>query len=513
MAKKNISNRNNSVKKVKKIKKKIVTKRGNSKILRKTIRPVSIKKKDITNLRYAMIHSRVGDRDGVSIVMKQIEDVMHDELNIPRSNILYLVGKSKLNSNRVFKHRILYDSTKLRKLTEKKFKVGFGGTISEDVEKAIQKAQQVITKFFKTKKIDVLIAHNTCHPVNFILSVALSRYYRDSIKKRERTPKYLLWWHDSHLERKVFSNPAKDVERYLLQGVPGDNVEYIFFINSTQYGVSQKYFEKLDGRFPGYSKIIYKNHDVIYNTTDTYIDSYDDLETDKFSYRVEKFISDYNIYSFLKKKNKSLKDVIFCLQHTRMVDRKRIDFALEYVFKLLDVVNKRRVNKKLLYFLISGHDNGSTRKKIVKKYRSLCKVYGCDLVHLEFAEDHDGKTDICFEEYPRLIAKLRGFSTYFSEIEGFGNNLLEVLASGLIPVVYEYPVFKTDISKYKFKLISLDKYEVNMESITKLIKLLNNDRQRKIWANRNLEILRKRLPHRIIAKKLVRGIIRKRVHI
>jgi len=492
----------------------MVKKINNNKVSKKKIlRPVKFKKKDIPNLKYAMIHSRVGDRDGVSIVMQQIEDVMNTELGIPKGNISYLVGKSKLKNNRVWKHRILYDSTKLRKLTEKKFKSGFGGHISEEVELAVHKAKGVIEKFIKTKKPDVIIAHNTCHPVNFILSVALARYYRDAINKREKTPKYLLWWHDSHLERSVFSNPAKDVERYLLQGIPGDKVEYIFFINSTQYQIAKKYFEKLDGRLPGYSDAMHINHDIIYNTTDTFIDTYDDLESDKYSERVEKFIADYKIEKLLENKEKKLKDVIFCLQHTRMVDRKRIDFALKYAFEFLKTVNKTKTNKKLLYFLISGHDNGSTRKKIMKVYRNLCKEYACDLVHLEFSEDFDNKTDIKFEEYPRLFAKLRGFSTYFSEIEGFGNNLLEVLASGLIPVVYTYPVFKSDIAKYKFKLIELDEFKVDQDSIKKLIKILNNDRQRKIWANRNLEILRKKLPHRIIAQKLKRGIIRKRIHI
>jgi len=129
-----------------------------------------------------------------------------------------------------------------------------------------------------------------------------------------------------------------------------------------------------------------------------------------------------------------------------------------------------------------------------------------------FAEDFDGKTDIKFEEYPIIFAKLRGFATYFSEIEGFGNNLLEVLASGLIPVVYTYPVFVNDIAKQKFKVIALDKFEIEQEAINKTINILRKDRKRKIWVNRNLKILRRKFPHKIIAFKLKRAIIRRRLH-
>jgi hypothetical protein len=114
--------------------------------------------------------------------------------------------------------------------------------------------------------------------------------------------------------------------------------------------------------------------------------------------------------------------------------------------------------------------------------------------------------------YPRIFAKLSGFSTYFSEIEGFGNNLLEVLASGLIPVVYTYPVFKKDIAKFKFKCIALDEFKIDKKSIDQTIDIIKNNRKRKIWVNRNLEILRKNFKHQIIARKLKRAIIRERIH-
>ncbi|MBT4870508.1 MAG: hypothetical protein HON47_02960 [Candidatus Diapherotrites archaeon] len=470
-------------------------------------------KRSLKKLNYAMIHSRFGMPDGVSIVMKQIEQVMVKELEIPKDNIYYLVGKSGKKDKNIVEKKALFDATRLNTSLKKNYKIGFGGNISEKLEKAIQDAQKEIQNFIEKKKIDILIAHNTCHPVNFVLSVALSRYYRDCINQKKKTPKYLLWWHDSHLERDHFLYPAKDVERYLLQGIPGPYPEYIFFINSTQYKEADKYFDKLELVRPGFHESISRNNDVIYNTTETFIESFKDLDSDKLSDRVDKFIEDFDLKNYLKQRRTNLKDTIFCLQHTSIVKRKRIDFALEYCFELIAEINKNRKHKKSLYFLISGNDDkDGSKRKILAKYNQLCKKHKTKHVFLAFAEQYYKKTDIMFEEYPRIFAKLGGFSTYFSEIEGFGNNLLEVLASGLIPVLYTYPVFVSDIQKYGFKTVALDKFEVDNESIKEMIEVLDNNRKRKIWVNMNLELLRTHFAHEIIALKLGRGIMRRRTH-
>ena len=468
-------------------------------------------KKDIPKLRYAMIHSRFGYPDGVSIVMKQIEQVMIDNMQIPKENIFYLVGRSKEKSKQIEEAEIIFDGTSIQKMIEKNFKKGFGGRVSERTEKAISKAQRIINEFIDKNKIDVIIAHNACHPVNFVMAVALSRYYRDSLKKNKKTPKYILWWHDSHLEREVFKNPPLDVERYLVQGIPGRFVEYIFFINSLQFSIAKKYFRKIGIHSKGFFDYIYKNHDVIYNTTETFIESYNDLRSYPTE-RIDKFLKDFCVMDLLHKNNTTLAQTNFCLQHTRMVDRKRIDFALDYCFALVEKINKKAKKKRSLYFLISGNDADGTRKKLEKQYVNLCEKYGASSVFLVFAEDYYDKTDIKFEEYPRIIARLGGFSTYFSEVEGFGNNLLEVLASGLIPVVYTYPVFKSDIAKFKFNLIQIKKLEVDKESLAQIISILKLPNKRRKWVNENLTILRKKLPHKIIALKLSRGIIRERTH-
>jgi len=257
---------------------------------------------------------------------------------------------------------------------------------------------------------------------------------------------------------------------------------------------------------------MHRNHTVVFNTTETFIDSYDDLMSDKYSARIEKFLDDFKVRKLLKEKRITLSQIVFCLQHTRVVQRKRIDFALRYCFELFKQKIKTGEHTKAFYFLVSGHSGDNSKRMLIKLHRKLCKEYNTSRFFLVFAEDFDGKTDIKFEEYPAIFAKLRGFATYFSEIEGFGNNLLEVLAAGLIPVVYTYPVFKSDIAKQNFKLIALDEFELNLKHIDQTLDILRNDRKRKLWVNHNLKILKRKFGHKIITFKLKRAIIRKRMH-
>ena len=404
--------------------------------------------KDVSKLKYGVIHSQVGFSDGVSIVMEQVEKVLTNNLKIPKENVLYLVGKSSVKNDRITENEVLWDRYKANRSMLSHFEKGYGGRLSEKIELAIWNAKEIIREWILKNEIDVLIVHNSAHPVNFISSVALSRVYRDFAKKRKKTPKYILWWHDSHLEREHFSNPANDVEKYLLEGVPGRFVEYVIFINHLQFADAQKYFLKIDKRYPGFYKKMESNYNVAYNTTDTFIDSFKEIESSENDVRLKQFVKDFKIKKLLEEEELKLKDVLFCLQHTRILERKRIDFALKYCHELLSKAKKR--NFKAIYFLVSGEDSDNKlRGKLKLLNKKLEEQYGTKLF-LVFAEDYYSKTNLCFEEYPRIFAKLGGFSTYFSEVEGFGNNLLEILASGLIPVIYKYPVFKEDIEKYNF---------------------------------------------------------------
>ncbi len=469
------------------------------------------KKEDIPKLRYGILHSQFGFSDGVSIVMEQVEKVMTKHLKIPKKNIFYLVGKSKYKSPQISENEILWDWHPANRLMLGHYHKGCGGPRSEKIEKALENAKKVIADFIEKNKIDIMIVHNSSHPINFISSIALSRHYRDFSKRGKRTPKYILWWHDSHLERKSFQNPANDIEQYLLEGVPGRYVEYIIFINSLQLGRAKEYFTRLSRLKPDFLNQISLNRNVVYNTTDIFIKSFNALKSKDFSGKVTQFIRDFKIKELLKKHGLRFSEVLFCLQHTRILDRKRIDFALIYCYELLCKL-KRKKDVRAIYFLISGQHADNSKKKLIKLNQKLSKIYPECKVFLVFAEDYDNKTILVFEDYPKIFAKLKGFSTFFSEVEGFGNNLLEVLASGLIPVIYKYPVFKKDIEKYRLNMVALNKYEIDEEALSKTVEVVTNTKKRRKMIEDNLKILKKNFPHRIMAFRLRQAFTKKRMH-
>lgn len=476
--------------------------------MNKKTKRLPVNRKNIPNLRYGIIHTQFGMSDGVSIVMKQIEEIMTKEMKVPEKNIFYLVGKTPKKSKNITKHNLIYGFNRYNKLMNEKFNKGYDEKDIEKIEKAVNEAKELIKKFIEKNKIDAIIVHNATFPENFIYSIALSRYFSENKKNKKKNPKYILWWHDSFLERPKFSKPHETTKKYLTEGLPGPFVDFIVFINSTQIITAKNYFEELNEIRPGYSDYILKRYSVVYNTTDTFIHNYEELLGDKYYPFVEKFLEEFKVHKLLLENKLTINDTLFCLQHTRIVERKRIDFAIEYCYQLLSDLKKQKI-KKSLYFFISGISADKSKRKLKLLNKKLSKKYNIDTFFLVFAEENK-ETTLSFDYYPLIFARLGGITTYFSEIEGFGNNLLEVLASGLIPIIYKYPVYKTDIEKFKFKLVELEEYEIKKENIEETIDIIKNEKKRKSWINKNLKLLQKHLPHKIIKRKLTRAIIRRR---
>ena len=468
-----------------------------------------IDKKDVPKLNYLIIHSQAGFSDGVSIVMKQIESVMIKNLKIPKKHVYYLVGKSKDKNKNTKEINSFWHKSKVNILANKHYKEGYNKTTINQIEKAIENCKKEIEKFVTKKKIDIIIAHNSSHPVNFIYSVALSRYYKEQEDKK--TPKYILWWHDSHLERKRYQNPLPSVEKYLIEGVPGIYVDYFIFINGLQFKEANNYFLELNEINPGFYKKSLKNHTRIYNTATTPINKLEDLEINGKTKRVKTFLKDYKIKNFISENKLKLNEIQFCLQHTRIVPRKKIDFALKYSYKLFSQLQKEKKKKTFIFIIsgTSGDEKGNYKKQLIKLNKKLSQEYKTNNFKLIFAEKKK-KTNISFEEFPLIVAQLGGISTYFSEVEGFGNNLLEVLAAGLIPIIYTYPVFIKDIKKFKFKTINLEEFKITKEKIKETIKIIDNEKLRTKWADTNIKILKEKLSHKTIAPKLERAIIKER---
>jgi glycosyltransferase involved in cell wall biosynthesis len=139
-------------------------------------------------------------------------------------------------------------------------------------------------------------------------------------------------------------------------------------------------------------------------------------------------------------------DQSFLLQPTRIVPRKRIEFAIELARRLdLDQGSKLVITHK------SG-DEGSAYERYLRDYADLIGVqvvFGSEIVNHYRAQLADGT-----EVYSLADAYQNcDLVTYPSTIEGFGNAFLETIYYKRPIVISSYEIFRTDIQPKGFDVI------------------------------------------------------------
>jgi glycosyltransferase involved in cell wall biosynthesis len=207
--------------------------------------------------------------------------------------------------------------------------------------------------------------------------------------------------------------------------------------------------------------------------------------------------------SFLRKMGIKKSDLII-LQATRIIRRKNIELAIDFTKKLQEKISKR--DKFKLY---DGRNFDPTKHKV--KLVLSGYVEKTDLDSLDKLMDYAEKQNVSmiylgnkidkeynlFDIYPHS-----DLITYPSAYEGFGNQLLEAFFARRPVVVYEYPVFKTDIKDLDLEIISLrDDIKLDEKSqlwkldsqilknaTAKAIKILTDSKKYKTVTNHNFRV-------------------------
>ena len=107
-----------------------------------------------------------------------------------------------------------------------------------------------------------------------------------------------------------------------------------------------------------------------------------------------------------------------------------------------------------------------------------------------------------FADVPGVVARSGGMGTYFSEVEGYGNNLLEMISQALPTVINKYPIYKRDIEQLGFNLPSVEDCTLTDEVINECYEILTDISKRNKVVQHNLTVLHDKLHHGIIADKL-----------
>jgi mannosylglucosylglycerate synthase len=467
------------------------------------------------HLNIGIIHSLIGKNDGVSIVIDQTVNAMVKDMGIGLGNIFFLAAHSSPRFNAetddIFWHKNDIHKTILKYFSSPQPPKG----LDEMIHKNATRAKEVIAEFVKKYDIDLLIAHNTSHPYNFITAVGLGYYFAELRRKGIIWPKLMVWWHDSYYERKIFENANPIIERYL-KYLPGIHVDGIVFINKSQIDLGKRWFRKYNGAsaqnfFRERAVVIPNTSEITWDWKSRTWDNDELIHPIQDNYN-NSFFTDLGLTAELTRRKISMRDTVVLLQHTRVVPRKRIETAIDFAFELEKkfVADEKR---KCITLLVSGHsgDEQFEYKKFLKNYyaekyaehpnSNVLLIFGERIIlsHRDIIVD---KKYYSFSEIPSIVAAAGGIGTYFSEVEGFGNNLLEMISFGVPAVINRYQVYKEDIEPMGFKLPYVDNCRLTDELLDEAYKLLCDYKYRNSLLRHNLDVLDKKLSHQIISKKV-----------
>ncbi len=469
----------------------------------------------LNELRIGIIHSLIGKNDGVSIVIDQTVKAMVKYLDINLGNFYFLAAHSSPRFNAVT-DEIFWHKNDEHKFILQNFNNENAEGLDELINESSVYAKSVIKKWVDENDIDLIIAHNTSHPYNFITAVGLGYYFEELRAEKTVWPKLMVWWHDSYFERTIFSNPNEVIKKYL-KYLPGTYVNGIAFINNQQVELGRKVFEKYnttvdtDQFFAHRTTVVPNTSDIPWDWENRETDTHRRLAPPQDNYN-RTFLRDIGLEQELETRGFSVGDTVFLLQHTRIVPRKKIELAVDLAF-LLEKKFRHENQKKCIALIISGHsgdEQNSYKQNLVDYFSTISASYPDANVFFIFGENTIlSHRDIIvdkkyykFAEIPSIVAALGGVGTYFSDVEGFGNNLLEMISMGLPVVINKYPVFKEEIEKLGFELPAIDNTMITQELVDSTYKLLTDIPYRNKIIYHNLKVLKKNLDHKIIAKKL-----------
>ena len=465
-------------------------------------------------IKIGTLHSLVGSNDGVSIVIDGMIESMLRHMDISLNNLYFLAGLSSIRFNSVLDEIFWHKNEQNKYILKHYSNPNPPADLEEFIWKQVQYAEQKIAEFVEKNQIDLMIIHNSCHPSNFIYAVACGIYFEKRRKNNQSKPHYVLWWHDSHFERDRFSKSNQVIESFL-KYIPGPQVDGIIFINTEQVGIAKKYYLQTFQNFD-VENFFNQFTVVLPNTCTIPWDWKEKINQGQFYPDVKNFnnsfFKDVGIEKSIEEKGYQLEDMVLLLQHTRIVRRKRIDVAIDYTFQMAKHI-KEQNEKKCVVLLVSGfsgdeHDNylGELQEHFDNQTKQnsdldvvLCFAQDRILPHREVIVD---KKMYQFSEIPEIVAQNNGLGVYFSEVEGYGNNLLEMIAAGLPVVMNEYPIYQRDIAKLGFDLVFVNECQLNDEVVKQGWQLFCNQKLRQKTILHNLDVLDHELNHEKIAERL-----------
>ena len=179
-------------------------------------------------------------------------------------------------------------------------------------------------------------------------------------------------------------------------------------------------------------------------------------------WRTDEYNSDFRSRIGLKEND------LLILQATRVVARKGIELAIDFVRALDTPEQRAKIIKRGLYngkqfnqdnrivLVLAGYGRDDMTGTYLKNLKLKAKRTGVEMIHIEDLVSHERKINNGIKMYSLWDTYVfADFVTYPSLWEGWGNQFLEAIRSKVPIMIFEYPVYTADIAPKGFDVVSL----------------------------------------------------------
>jgi glycosyltransferase involved in cell wall biosynthesis len=380
-----------------------------------------------------IFHYKVGGTDGVSLEIDKWKQVLEEmghkvylcagDLGAVQGTLIEEMYHHRADAQRLYRNTFLA----LQDYDESVYKA--------ELERLADSIEEKLRRFISEKQIDFLIPQNIWSvAANPAVALAMRRVMLD-LKMPALAHNHDFYWERIDGVALTCGTAVELADKYL---PPRDEFVKHALINS----LAQR--ELLARK--GIESVVVPNV----------------FDFDEVAWTVDDFNKDFRAQVGLGEND------IVILQATRIVQRKSIELAVDFVKALGSPERREKLQSRGLYdgrsfrsndrivFVLAGYAQDDTAGHYVPRLKQKIVEAGIDAVFIE--ENVGGRRQtIAGQKIFSLwdIYVFADFVTYPSIWEGWGNQLLEALRARLPFMLFEYPVYEADIKDKGFRTVSL----------------------------------------------------------
>jgi mannosylglucosylglycerate synthase len=443
-------------------------------------------------MNIALAHFRVGETDGVSLEMDKWKIALEK-----MGHKVYMLAGSSGSSEAYIVPELHYKSEVNNKIVKNAYYALEDYKDAKEFQKEIEgyayKIQVGVEKFILDYKIDVLVPNNIWS-LGWGLPAGLGIYNA----AKNTGVKCIPHNHDFYWERIKYSEPTCEyVKELLLDYFPpkDDFIKYVTINNIAKGELLQR-----------------KNIEA------TVVPNVFDFKAQEWT------IDDYN-KDFRQAIGVSDNDILV-LQATRIAERKAIELAIDVVGEMQKNENIEKLYNNLLYdgrkftkdskivFVMAGLPEAEAGYTDLLNKKA--EKYGIEVLYVNDVIEHSRSNTGGKKYYSLWDAYAHAdLITYPSVLEGWGNQLLEAIFAKKPIIIYEYPVYISDLKAKSFDLVSLGsthdvdenglvtvKHDIVLNAASKAIELLLCSEKREAVVEKNFAICEKYFSYESLGKIL-----------